>query len=181
MLSLVSTLFDQEFGHSWNTQLLGGADEPVYLPADAANLKNRLYFRADYLSSALHEIAHWCIAGEDRLKQEDFGYWYNPDGRTAQQQRIFEAAEVKPQALEWMFSVACGHHFRLSADNLNGNDMAEQSSNGEFARAVVEQALDWCKEGALPRRGAQFLSRLASSCDGVKATDSAHYQLTNIV
>ena len=181
MLSLVSSLFDQEFGHSCNTLLLGGADEPLYLPADSVNPGNRLFFRQDYLSSALHEIAHWCIAGQARLKLEDFGYWYNPDGRTAQQQRTFEAAEVKPQALEWMFSIACGHRFRLSADNLDGRSDAGQLASNEFANGVVDQARLWCKEGRLPIRGERFLSRLTTSCDGVKATDPAHYQLTNIV
>jgi hypothetical protein len=82
MLSLVSSIFDQEFGHSFNVRLLGGADEPVYLPADAVYSYNRLFYRQDYLSSALHEIAHWCIAGQARLQLEDFGYWYHPDGRS---------------------------------------------------------------------------------------------------
>lgn len=173
MLEIIGTVFDQEFGQSCNTRLLGGAAEPVYLPADVSNSCNRLFFREDYVSSALHEIAHWCIAGAERRKLEDFGYWYNPDGRTDQQQRIFEAAEIKPQALEWMFSVACGHRFRLSVDNLNG----DSSFDKNFAQGVVDQALAWCERGTLPRRAEQFLSRLASSCGVAKAIDPVHYQL----
>lgn len=176
MLKIISTIFDQEFGQSCNAALLGGAAEPVYLPADANNSRNRLFFREDYVSSALHEIAHWCIAGVERRKLEDFGYWYHPDGRTDQQQRFFEAAEVKPQALEWMFSIACGQRFLLSVDNLNG----DSSRDKNFAQAVVDQALAWCEEGALPSRAEQFLSRLARSCNIAKATDPAHYQLTNL-
>ena len=34
MLARISTIFEQEFGLATNTKLLGGADEPVYLPAD---------------------------------------------------------------------------------------------------------------------------------------------------
>lgn len=177
MLARISTIFDQEFGLTTNTKLLGGADEPVYLPAGGEHSSNRLFFREDYLSSALHEIAHWCIAGQERRKLEDFGYWYKPDGRTEEQQRIFEAAEVKPQALEWMFSVACGQVFRLSVDNLEG----DSSVNHHFAQAVVDQSILWCVKGNLPPRGEQFLSRLALSFNIAEATDFAHYQLTNIV
>jgi elongation factor P hydroxylase len=181
MLSLVSSIFDQEFGHSFNVRLLGGADEPVYLPADAVYSYNRLFYRQDYLSSALHEIAHWCIAGQARLQLEDFGYWYHPDGRSTQQQKSFEKAEVKPQALEWMFSLACGHRFSLSTDNLNNHSYAGQVAGNEFAEAVVDQVKTWCDGSRLPIRAAQFLSRLAISSDGATATDPLHYQLTNIV
>ncbi|MDA9664371.1 elongation factor P hydroxylase [bacterium] len=181
MLSLVSSIFDQEFGHSFNVRLLGGADEPVYLPADAVYSYNRLFYRQDYLSSALHEIAHWCIAGQARLQLEDFGYWYHPDGRSSQQQKSFEKAEVKPQALEWMFSLACGHRFSLSTDNLNNHSYAGQVAGNEFAEAVVDQVKTWCDGSRLPIRAAQFLSRLAISSDGATATDPLHYQLTNIV
>ena len=177
MLARISTIFDQEFGLTTNTTLLGGADEPVYFPADGKHDHNRLVYRQDYLSSALHEIAHWCIAGPERRKLEDFGYWYNPDGRTEEQQRIFEAAEVKPQALEWIFSVSCGQDFRLSVDNLEG----DSSVNCSFAQAVVDQARLWCEMGGLPPRGEQFLSRLALSFKVAKPTDPAHYQLTNIL
>lgn len=177
MLARICTIFEQEFGLATNTKLLGGADEPVYLPADGEHGCNRLFYREDYLSSALHEIAHWCIAGEARRKLEDFGYWYNPDGRTVEQQRIFEAAEVKPQALEWMFSVACGQSFRLSVDNLEG----DSSVNHHFAAAVVDQARLWSEKGGLHSRGDQFLSRLALSFKVAEVTDSAHYQLTNIL
>lgn len=125
------------------------------------------------MSSALHETAHWCIAGLERLKLEDFGYWYNPDGRTPQQQRIFEAAEVKPQALEWMFSNACGQGFNLSVDNLEGDSaMASES----FAQAVSQQAIAWCQPGSLPGRAALFIGALGDGFNSLNALDATQYQ-----
>lgn len=44
--------------------------------------------------------------GEKRRQLVDFGYWYAPDGRSAEQQELFQAVEVKPQAMEWILSPA---------------------------------------------------------------------------
>ena len=76
-----------------------------------------------------------------------------------------------------MFSVACGQGFRLSVDNLEG----DSSVNHHFAAAVVDQARLWSEKGGLPPRGDQFLSRLALSFKVAEVTNSAHYQLTNIL
>ena len=113
-------LFETCFAASYNTRLVGGAPEPIYLPADAEEPMHRILFTHDYFRSALHEIAHWCVAGAARREQVDFGYWYAPDGRSAEQQSAFEQVEVKPQALEWLFCEAAGHRFRVSLDNLSG-------------------------------------------------------------
>lgn len=59
--------------------------------------------------------------GKERRKLEDFGYWYEPDGRSEERQRDFEKVEVKPQALEWILATAAGFRYFASADNLNGN------------------------------------------------------------
>ena len=107
-LTIISAIFADEFEAKYSTILVGGGSEPLYLPKTSDNLPAKIIYRADYLSSALHEIAHWCIAGKKRLNMQDYGYWYAPDGRSAEQQELFEQSEVKPQALEWMFSVACG-------------------------------------------------------------------------
>ena len=50
----------------------------------------------------------------------DYGYWYQPDGRDEQTQAEFEKVEVKPQALEWIFTQSLGQEFFLSTDNLSG-------------------------------------------------------------
>ena len=172
-LQLIIRLFEQQFFARFNTRLEAGASEPVYLPASGDCAWHRLFFREDYIASALHETAHWCIAGLERLKLEDFGYWYNPDGRSAEQQQLFEAAEVKPQALEWMFANACGQPFRLSVDNLDGESALASES---FARAVSQQAIDYCEPGRLPSRAALFIHGLRQWFDGPDVLDPAAYQ-----
>lgn len=140
-------LFDGLFLGSENTILRRSPDEPIYLPADAEHPQARILFAHGFFQSALHEIAHWCVAGAERRQQVDFGYWYAPDGRTTEQQRVFEGVEVKPQALEWMFSVACGRRFRVSVDNLSG----EPGDSSGFKRAVYEQVLRSLEGGLKPR------------------------------
>jgi elongation factor P hydroxylase len=152
-------VFAQCFADQWHTCLVGGAEEPLYQPAMAAGGLNLLYYRADYFASALHEVAHWCIAGQQRRMQPDFGYWYAPDGRDAGQQRAFEAVEYKPQALEWWFSKACGYCFRVSVDNLESPD-GQVHDSGPFRRRIVEQARHWQSAG-LPARAGQFFCALA--------------------
>ncbi|WP_395342386.1 elongation factor P hydroxylase [Ningiella sp. W23] len=119
---------------------------------------NKVFFRHDYLASALHEVAHWCIAGEARRRQIDYGYWYAPDGRTHAQQKAFEQVEVKPQALEWAFSNACAIPFKISNDNLAlANDISVDST--AFECAVENQLVKYMREG-LPPRAKQFRERL---------------------
>jgi elongation factor P hydroxylase len=149
------TLFNQNFKTSYNTVLVKGENEPIYLPSDERHSYHRLVFAHGFYASALHEIAHWCVAGQERRKLVDFGYWYNPDGRTLEEQRVFETIEVKPQALEWIFSQAAGHLFRVSADNISAGIGASDT----FKQRIVEQARDYIEKG-LPNRAAQFLETL---------------------
>lgn len=116
---------------------------------------NKIFFNRDYFASALHEIAHWCIAGEQRRAQVDYGYWYAPDGRDTQQQRAFEQVEVKPQALEWAFSLACNASFSVSNDNLS---LSEHDSTA-FKNAVTKQLMIY-EEHGFPKRAHRFLSIL---------------------
>jgi len=155
----LETLFKQCFYKDYQTLLIGGADEPLYRPATSATEAHCLFYRADYFASALHEIAHWCIAGVERRQQEDWGYWYCPDGRSPEQQRAFESVEVKPQAIEWMLSAAAGAPFRISSDNLlgSGNQLEE---GGAFKSAVVAQAQCY-RQDALPSRAEQFFLALS--------------------
>ncbi len=154
------TLFDRCFGKEFNTRLIKGDDEPIYLPANEAHSYNALYFAHGFFSSALHECSHWLIAGEERRKQVDFGYWYMPDGRSAEQQALFQHVEVKPQALEWILSKAAGHKFHVSIDNLNGGAEAE-SDTVAFKKAVYEQVVYYCQHG-LPARAQKFRDALSS-------------------
>ncbi len=147
------------FFREYATRLVGGAPEPLYEPAQEADGIHLIHYREDYFASALHEVAHWCIAGPRRRRLTDFGYWYAPDGRTAKQQRAFEKVEYRPQALEWHFSRACGHNFRVSADNLAGRDLV--SPNDVFKRNIVRQACEWQRSG-LPERARRFAAALAA-------------------
>jgi len=144
-------LFNQCFADDYNTRLVKGHDEPIYLPADRAVSFHQIIFAHGFFSSALHECAHWFIAGAKRRELVDFGYWYEPDGRTASQQSVFEKVEVKPQAIEWILSVACGHAFRVSVDNLNG----ETTDPLPFKNAVFAQVCEYLQNG-LPERAERF-------------------------
>jgi elongation factor P hydroxylase len=151
-------VFDACFASRWYTRLVGGAEEPFYQPATVDGDPHVLHYRHDYFASALHEVAHWCIAGERRRQQLDFGYWYAPSGRSLEQQRAFEMLESKPQALEWFFSRACGYRFQVSQDNLQMT-AGETSCATAFRRGVLEQALIW-QETGLPERAGIYYSAL---------------------
>lgn len=157
----IETLFNECFRHE-QVVLKGGASEPFYEPA-GQNGCAVLNYREDFISSALHEISHWCIAGRARLALPDFGYWYNPDGRSEDQQKLFYKVEVKPQALEWIFSDICGLRFSVSADNLSGSASATQEGQQElalFEKNVKIQRELYLRLG-LPPRAAAFAAALA--------------------
>ncbi|ELI8290447.1 elongation factor P hydroxylase [Yersinia enterocolitica] len=151
-------IFNSCFSDEYNTQLVKGDDEPIYLPADEQFSYHRVIFAHGYYASGMHEISHWCIAGEERRKLVDFGYWYCPDGRDALTQSQFEVVEIKPQALEWMFCVAAGFPFNVSCDNLEGDCEPDRIT---FQRKVREQVL-WHLENGISPRPARFIQALQS-------------------
>lgn len=150
------TLFNSLFLETSGTELVRGKEEPEYLPAGVAGAHARVIFAHGYFASALHEVSHWCIAGDERRQLPDYGYWYCPDGRSREQQRAFERVEVKPQALEWLFATACGSPFHISLDNLEGGGAIDETA---FRRNVYKQACCYLDEGLPPRAG-QFLEAL---------------------
>lgn len=149
-------VFNELFLDRYRTVLVPGAGEPQYLPGDGGE-PHRIEFAHGYFASALHEVAHWCIAGPVRRQQVDFGYWYEPDGRNAEQQCLFEQVEVAPQALEWIFSRACRRVFRISTDNLAG----EAGDTAGFTRAVHGEVLRRLRDG-LPERARDFTAALVA-------------------
>ena len=140
-------IFNDCFLEKYNTLLVKGEDEPIYLPQEENRSHNELYFAHGFFASALHESSHWLIAGEKRRKLVDFGYWYAPDGRSNEQQQLFQGVEVKPQAIEWILSKAAGYRFRVSIDNLNG----PESDTEDFKQAVYKQVQTYCEQGLSER------------------------------
>jgi elongation factor P hydroxylase len=149
-------LFSELFRASCATVLEGGADEPEYLPARGPGQLARIRYRHDYVASALHEVAHWCIAGARRRRLPDYGYWYAPEGRDAAGQRAFEAVEVRPQALEALFAEAAGLPFVVSLDNPGRTDVDPAA----FTVAVAAERLRLRRDG-LPPRAALFRQALS--------------------
>ncbi|WNO09921.1 elongation factor P hydroxylase [Teredinibacter sp. KSP-S5-2] len=168
-------LFNRCFQQRYTTRLCGGGIEPVYRPQKGDRLAE-IVFTHDYFASALHEVAHWCIAGQKRREQEDYGYWYAPDGRTEEQQMLFEKVEVKPQAMEWIFTKACGQRFHLSSDNLN----SDIGASHEFKLAVFSQVKHYCQQG-LPERARNFAETLAAYYQQSEALSCSAYSLEEIL
>ncbi|OOF69385.1 elongation factor P hydroxylase [Rodentibacter caecimuris] len=149
-------IFNQCFEKEFNTKLVRGGEEPIYLPANEQVPYNAIYFARGFYSSALHEIAHWLVAGKERRKLEDFGYWYEPDGRSTERQREFEKVEIKPQAIEWILATAAGFRYFASADNLDG----DPGNTQPFKQAVYEQVKLYAEKG-LPKRAETLRQALA--------------------
>lgn len=169
------TIFNQTFFDEYNTKLELGGDEPLYLPAgmnipDYWSLSfegkpidknchyHRIIFARGFYASAFHEIAHWCVAGRERRLLEDFGYWYQPDGRDQQLQAQFEKVEIRPQAYEWILAQSAQFPFTVSCDNLNGNFDPDRLA---FMEKVRQEVLSILENGLPPR--VQLLS--TALCD----------------
>ena len=151
----LTCLFNREFAVSDTTELIGAAAEPYYEPGSL----NRIYFRADYVRSALHEVAHWCVAGARRRQLPDYGYWYSPDGRDAEQQQAFFAVEARPQAIERYFCEAAGIPFSPSVDNVGAHIETQQLRRFE---ARIQEWCDQFERIGLPPRADRFVTALRS-------------------
>lgn len=174
MTKVLESLFAEAFVEEFNTLLSGGAEEPLYEPAEGRNA-HIIHYRYDYFASALHEVAHWCVAGTQRRLQVDYGYWYAEDGRSQEQQNLFEAVEVRPQAMEWVFAVASGRYFRVSADNLAQG----LGPSDAFKMAIYQQVQQFCERG-LPSRAARFSAVLSQYFGVVAPLDLQHYRLQDL-
>ncbi|OGV37475.1 MAG: hypothetical protein A3E88_00630 [Legionellales bacterium RIFCSPHIGHO2_12_FULL_35_11] len=148
-------IFHSCFEITHNTILKPGDDEPIYIPENLSEKQNIIYFAHGFFSSALHECAHWFIAGSERRKLLDYGYWYEPDGRSAEQQALFYKVEVKPQAIELIFSEAVGLKFNFSLDNLSG----QIGDTEKFKDNVYKQVQNY-REFGLPKRAGVFLKAI---------------------
>jgi elongation factor P hydroxylase len=156
-LDALCSLFERTFFKRYNTKLVGGFDEPFYLAPTESHC-GEVRFTKDYLRSALHEIAHWCVAGEERRARNDFGYWYAPDGRDQDQQNEFFHVEVLPQTYEKSFCEALGIHFEVSLDNLRGEPVG-----AEAFKVSVEERFRALKDSGFPPRVQQWREALAKT------------------
>lgn len=148
LIDLFNILFAEQ-----NVELVRGDGEPEYFPAIYGQLA-RIEFAHGFFASALHELSHWCIAGNNRRQLSDFGYWYSPDGRTMNQQQAFEKVEIKPQAIECLFTLACKRQFQISQDNLLADFDASFST---FSEDVYQQVIDYLEKPQTLPRDAQIL------------------------
>ncbi|MBF0659521.1 elongation factor P hydroxylase [Psychrobacter sp. NG25] len=113
------------FEHLFRTlTIIGGVDEPYY-EAPKANTNAKIFFKENYPRSLLHEIAHYCLAGQKRRKLDDYGYWYTECGRTSEEQELFQLVEARPQGLEKAMCEAIGIHFSPSFDDFSGRPISE--------------------------------------------------------
>ena len=161
------------FHSEYDTLLVSGGEEPIYIPSEN-NMSAKIIFREDFFASALHEVAHWCIAGAERRKLLDYGYWYCPDGRTSEEQARFEQVEIKPQALEWIFSKACGYRFRISADNLEQC----QGPSKQFKLKLVQQVWNYCE--SMPMRAVKFTEALAEEFNQPQVLNCKNFKLSDL-
>jgi len=133
LISMKNTLNDDElcktlirkFSYVFPDLIIkGGVEEPFY-EAPKGNSKAILYFRSNYPRSLLHELCHYCLSGETRRQLDDFGYWYFPCGRTADEQLLFEKVEARPQGLEKLMCEIVGITFIPSLDDFSGRPASE--------------------------------------------------------
>ena len=143
LANCIAQTFAQAFGRAHDTQLIGGALEPLYRPA-TSTAPATLYFREDYPASALHEVAHWCIAGTQRRRQEDFGYHYITGPRNAEDQVAFFESELRTQSLERAFTLTLGLEFQPSADNVE----ADIDGFAQAIQAHTPTLHDWLASSA---------------------------------
>lgn len=155
-------IFSAAFFSRYRTLLKGGGSEPTYAPACYGE-PAVITFREDFAASALHEVAHWCIAGAHRRSLPDYGYWYEAERDECSEAR-FMAAEASPQALEWIFSMAAARPFRISADNPHAPEDARNRLRGR----VQSEARHWLARG-LPQRAMTFAVGLGHA-SGMNAT-----------
>ena len=153
----IAAVFNATFAATFATVMIPGAPEPLYLPGEGIH-PARIFYRSDFAASALHEAAHWCIAGPTRRRLVDYGYRYVCPPRGVHEKRAFFDAELNVQALECVFAQAVGLPFRISAD-----DFAVTEEERAAFEAAVAHRCNERRAARLPPRTATFLAALERS------------------
>ena len=136
----------------------GGHAEPLYVPGVRVA---EIHYTQDHAASALHEAAHWCIAGQRRRRLKDYGYFYSPPPRTEVDRARFEAVEVEAQSMELLFSEAAGLLFQPSTDDVDAPD----NRLGTFSHRILIRARERRRLG-LPERAEKFVTALLNERTG---------------
>ena len=126
----------------------GGYREPMYIPGmDVAEIRYTL----GHTASALHEAAHWCIAGRRRRRNTDYGYFYEPPPRSGMHRVRFEDVEIEAQSVEVLLAEAAGSQFQPSADDVDVPLFLLEA----FSSRILERARERRQVG-LPKRADKF-------------------------
>ena len=160
----IAHTFNRLFAKSHNTVIKGGASELLYKPPEG-NRRSVIRYIRDSAPSALHEIAHWCIAGRNRRELIDYGYWYTPPPRSLFAQHLFFAVEARVQALESLFADVAGLPFHLSADDVHpshGEALDDSIARADFA-VQVERGVETWRSRGLPERADRMLRAFAGN------------------
>jgi elongation factor P hydroxylase len=172
----IAARFAATAGRRYHALLEGGAEEPLYLPPRDGR-PARIRYTRDYAQSALHELAHWCIAGPARRTLVDYGYWYRPPPREPGEGARFLAVEARVQGLELLFARVASVRFHVSLDD-PGTDP------GDFEPAVQAAAHAWLGRSFSARTEAVFAAldgdwraRLSTAEPGAPHTMQAHRRL----
>jgi hypothetical protein len=160
----IAQVFNAQFLVTHNTMMSGGAAEPLYEPA-VGSQPSRILFTYDYPASALHEAAHWCLAGRARRGLRDYGYWYVPGPRNTQQRREFFAAEAPVQALEAIFAQACNVRFVVSADDFAASPEELEEFTGHIEQRIAQ------RRQRLPERARSFAEALTRAFANTRALE----------
>ena len=152
----ITNLFHRIFKENYKTIIVKGEYEPFYKAAKSDCAFHEIIYANDSLSSLLHELSHWFIAGNARRMQDDYGYWYLEKRKTNKEQNDFFKSEVKPQALEWILSMAADHHFQFSIDNFY---IEELTGIDKFKSDVLEQVKIYLN-GNIEKRAKIFIQEL---------------------
>jgi elongation factor P hydroxylase len=162
----IARRFNATAGRRHGAVLIGGAREPLYVPA-RGTAPAEIHYTLDYAQSALHELAHWCIAGRARRALPDYGYWYEPPPREPAARAAFFAVESRVQGLELLLARAAGIRFHVSVDDPG-------SDPGDFAASVQAAACAWLARG-FPARTRDVFAALAADWAGrIHVTETPH-------
>ncbi len=153
----IAAVFNTLFAEPYRTVMQGGGREPLYEPP-TAHSTGRVIYTQDYPCSALHEAAHWCLAGAARRLRRDYGYWYVPGPRDVTQRARFFAAELPVQSLEAAFARAAGVRFVISAD-----DFAAPACEFDAFAERVQQRIESMSIASLPQRARAFHTALTQT------------------